>query len=74
MKRNIGKQFQRVVSRVNRGFERLIDGYSFIFMKGLVNSINAGIDIKETADKLISDMFEDIDLRLNRKKDNSDSR
>ena len=51
-----------------------MDGYSFIFMKGLVNSIQSGIDIKETAQKLIADMFDDIDKRLNRKNDQGDLR
>ena len=59
---------------MNRGFDRLVDGYSFIFMKGLTNAINAGQNIKETGQKLISDMFDDIDKRLNRKNDDSESR
>ena len=52
----------------------MIDGYSFIFMKGLVNAIHVGMDIKETAQKLTADMFDDIDRRLNRKIDHGENR
>ena len=43
-------------------------------MKGLVNAINAGHAVKETGKKLMADMFDDIDERLNRKNDDSKSR
>ena len=61
---------KRIIKRIQKGFERIVNFHSHNVIKGVRNTLKLGYDFNtkfyESMEKLIFDGFEDIDNRLNR--------
>ena len=63
---------KRVVKRINRGLEKIVQFYSYNVINGARKILQSGKDFNvkfyQSMEKLITDGIEDIDNRLNKKK------
>ena len=63
---------KRVVKRINRGLEKIVQFYSYNVINGARKILQSGKDFNvkfyQSIEKLITDGIEDIDNRLNKKK------
>lgn len=56
--------------RIKHGLEKVVDGYIVYLMRGISNIIYTGGNTHQTIDKIVSDVIADIDVRLNKPKEN----
>ena len=65
-KRSIYKNVKKIISRIQRGLENVLDAYYYNMIKGIRKVVMAKNTVQKTIGKVISEALEDIDRRLNR--------
>ena len=65
-KRSIQRNILRIVKQIQGGIEKLVDGYISYSLRGTSNALQTVDNVHQSIDKIVSDIINDIDNRLNK--------
>ena len=70
-KRSTERNILRIVKQIQGGIQKLVDGYISYSIRGTSNALQTKGNVHQSIDKIVSDIINDIDTRLNKPKDNT---
>ena len=68
-RRSIQRNILPIVKQIQDGIEKLVDGYISYSLRGTNNALQTVGNVHKSIDKIVSDIINDIDSRVNNPKD-----